>query len=666
MDRKIELEERLGKLTIDGIMSFASLWHLDSGDNARRMNNRKKRSKNALIQFVAECIRDKARVKTIVSQLSDREKQILGVFALNNWVLESLDLYRQEISESELGVFPYNVFSYDFYSYYPRKSEIRARGILGLLLLVRVRKYGTSGPIVYVVPEEFRETINTEFTSKPKTRLSRKEQETITAIKSEGYAFLEDLFLFLSHAAGGITLTPSLHEIPKRTADKITNMLNVKTRNRLTLLLSVGNALKLVKETYKGSKPTLVTTGTVEEFLMQSRETRVMTILDVLSSNYDPLDQMILEELKRMDADVWYDRYLFYKRVWNALFQQRSRDWFAVNQKSLDRIFSHLRLLGLLEEGEHRDTADKARQVFLLKPAFFGIQGGTDERVKSVIVQPNFEIIALPETPEDVLFLLSRISELKTADKAHVFMLTKKTFLTAMDNGMDAEKIIALLKTNAKTEIPQNVLYSLKEWSESYGNVELRRGVFLEADPELMRVIKAKIRAQVIRDISDSSVILTKRGVLADLIKEEEGIFLEAVDAITAAEVEKAIGQYVLKKPAERIFVIESANIEKCRIALKKREIYPKDFVRGEDGVIHTKRQKKELIEEAIDEAKRIKMVYLSEGFRETERVIDPYEVGESYVEGYCHLRNEKRVFRLDRIKKVEMLEVQESGLACL
>ncbi|MFV9676898.1 MAG: hypothetical protein ACNYVW_04525, partial [Methanosarcinales archaeon] len=218
MDRKIELEERLGKLTIDGIMSFASLWHLDSGDNARHMNNRKKRSKNALIKFVADCIRDKARVKTIVSQLSDREKQILGVFALNNWVLESLDLYRQEISESELGVFPYNVFSYDFYSYYPRKSEIRARGILGLLLLVRVRKYGISGPIVYVVPEEFRETINTEFTSKPKTKLSRKEQETITAIKSEGYAFLEDLFLFLSHAAGGITLTPSLHELPKRTA----------------------------------------------------------------------------------------------------------------------------------------------------------------------------------------------------------------------------------------------------------------------------------------------------------------------------------------------------------------------------------------------------------------------------------------------------------------
>ena len=59
-------------------------------------------------------------------------------------------------------------------------------------------------------------------------------------------------------------------------------------------------------------------------------------------------------------------------------------------------------------------------------------------------------------------------------------------------------------------------------------------------------------------------------------------------------------------------------------------------------------------------------MVYLSEGFRETERVIDPYEVGESYVEGYCLLQNEKRVFRRDRIKKVEMLEVQESGLACL
>ncbi len=664
MERKIELEERLGKLTIDGIMSFASLWHLDSGDSIRRIENSKNRSKKALINFVAESIRDKDRIKAAVSQLSDREMQILGVFALNNWILEAMDLFMWDIVESELGVFPYNVFSYDFYSYYPRKSELKAKGILGRLLLVRVRKYVTSGTIVYVVPEEFRETINSEFASEPNPAISIEEQEKIRDRRSEGYAFLDDLFLFLSHAAGGITLTPSLREIPKRTADKIMSMLKEKTQGRITLLLSVCNALKLVRETYRGGKPTLVTTDKVEEFLIQSREERVMIILDVLSSHYDRIDRMIFEELKRLDANVWYDRALFYKRVMNALFRKRARDWFALNQRSSVRIFSDLRQFGLLEEGKVLDVEGK--DVFLIKPSFYGIQEGTGERARGIIVQPNFEIIALPETPDDVLFLLSRFSEIKTADKVHIFMLTKKLFLHAVDSGMDAVKIIELLQNNAKAEIPQNVLYSIQEWRESYGKVELKRGIFLEADPELMRVIKAKIRERVIREISDSSVILNTGGVLSDLIKEDEGLFLEAVDAITAAEVEKAIGKYVIRRPSEHIFVIEDKNREKCSIALKKRDIFPKDFVREKEEKSYSQRQKKELIEEAIDEDKMIKMVYLSKGFRETERVIDPYEVGERYVEGYCHLRNERRVFRLDRIKRVEMLKGHEPELVLL
>jgi hypothetical protein len=103
MERKIELEERLGKLTIDGIMSFASLWHLDSGDSARRIENSKNRSKKSLVNFVAESIREKDRIKAVISQLSDREMQILGVFALNNWILEAMDLFMWDICESELG-----------------------------------------------------------------------------------------------------------------------------------------------------------------------------------------------------------------------------------------------------------------------------------------------------------------------------------------------------------------------------------------------------------------------------------------------------------------------------------------------------------------------------------------------------------------------------------
>ncbi len=87
---------------------------------------------------------------------------------------------------------------------------------------------------------------------------------------------------------------------------------------------------------------------------------------------------------------------------------------------------------------------------------------------------------------------------------------------------------------------------------------------------------------------SDSSVIIDGEGVLSSLMKEEAGVFIEAVDEIAAAEVEKAIRKYGLRKPSEKVFVIETENIVKCRTALKKKGIFPKDFISEEKQMEET------------------------------------------------------------------------------
>jgi len=130
------------------------------------------------------------------------------------------------------------------------------------------------------------------------------------------------------------------------------------------------------------------------------------------------------------------------------------------------------------------------------------------------------------------------------------------------------------------------ILYSIEEWSKSYGTVGLKKGVFLAADPELMQVMKKKMKEHLIKEISDSSVILDREGVLSSLMNEEVGVFIEAVDEIAAAEVEKAIRKYVLRKPSEKVFVIEAENVEKCRTALKKKGIFPKDFISEEMKIL--------------------------------------------------------------------------------
>ena len=582
MTLKTIIANRLAKLTIEGIKDVATLWSLDP--QTIKGGSDKKQSKRELINSVANSILDKGRLRKVVSALSEREKQILGLFILHNWMLESIYLYKYNIRESELGVFPSHSSSY-YYSYYRTGGKNTASGLLGLLLLVTIRKYGTYGPVVYVVPEGVRGVINAEFTLGVDQEIRISRQAEIKDRVYDGYALLEDISQILAYAADGIVLTPAHREIPKRRAEKITNLLRVQTEDRLNTIIAISTSLKLVRETFRAGKPTLVATARAEEFLKQSREKRVMILLAEAMRFYDPLDKLILVDLKELEADVWYDRAIFSKKIGNTLFQKRDEKGFAIYHIKIPKIFAHLRLLGLLEAGK---IGDSERDAFLLKPSFFGLREVDEERVKGIIVQPTFEIVALPETPEDVLFNLSRFSELKVADKVHIFTLTKKTLLNAIDKGMNAKKIIALLQNNAKTEIPQNVLYSIEEWSKLYGTVGLKKGVFLDADPELMQVMKKKMKEHLIKEISDSSVIIDREGVLSSLMKEEAGVFIEAVDEIAAAEVEKAIRKYVLRKPSEKVFVIEAENIEKCRTALKKKGIFPKDFVSEEKQMEET------------------------------------------------------------------------------
>ena len=63
----------------------------------------------------------------------------------------------------------------------------------------------------------------------------------------------------------------------------------------------------------------------------------------------------------------------------------------------------------------------------------------------------------------------------------------------------------------------------------------------------------------------------------------------------------------------------------------------------------------------AVRERKRVRMRYRSGDSGETQRAVDPYTVVQGdafwYTFGYCHLREGRRLFRLDRVLSVERLD---------
>lgn len=62
----------------------------------------------------------------------------------------------------------------------------------------------------------------------------------------------------------------------------------------------------------------------------------------------------------------------------------------------------------------------------------------------------------------------------------------------------------------------------------------------------------------------------------------------------------------------------------------------------------------------ATQQSRRVRLCYQSFDASVTEREVDPYRLvyraGRWYLAGYCHLRQDVRVFRLDRIVSVELL----------
>ena len=67
-----------------------------------------------------------------------------------------------------------------------------------------------------------------------------------------------------------------------------------------------------------------------------------------------------------------------------------------------------------------------------------------------------------------------------------------------------------------------------------------------------------------------------------------------------------------------------------------------------------------QILEEAIRNSRSVRLWYLSGSGRETTRVVRPLRITGFWdyrcLEAFCRMRNEKRMFRLDRIMKMEVL----------
>ena len=116
-----------------------------------------------------------------------------------------------------------------------------------------------------------------------------------------------------------------------------------------------------------------------------------------------------------------------------------------------------------------------------------------------LIVQPNFELVALAPVSEALLIKLDSFAERIGLEHIAQYRMTKASIMRAIQLGLQAETIQQILtEATGGVEIPQNVQYSLMEWERQARRIELWQDVTLleVEDPALLDLLFADEQAQ--------------------------------------------------------------------------------------------------------------------------------------------------------------------------
>jgi hypothetical protein len=103
-------------------------------------------------------------------------------------------------------------------------------------------------------------------------------------------------------------------------------------------------------------------------------------------------------------------------------------------------------------------------------------------------VQPDFEILVPPDVAYDVRWWLECCCERVTGDRMVVYRITRESVTEAIELGMEAKAISALLDKHSRTGVPDHVRVAVEQWAGDVGRTAfatvtlLRCGTCEDAD----------------------------------------------------------------------------------------------------------------------------------------------------------------------------------------
>ena len=102
---------------------------------------------------------------------------------------------------------------------------------------------------------------------------------------------------------------------------------------------------------------------------------------------------------------------------------------------------------------------------------------------RSLIVQPSFELLLLqPDLP--TVYSLLPFAQVNQIGIVSRLTLTRNSVLRGLEAGRNIEQIIKILEEHSQKELPQNVLYTLRDWTKLYKEVTISQVLLLDMPSE--------------------------------------------------------------------------------------------------------------------------------------------------------------------------------------
>jgi len=133
-----------------------------------------------------------------------------------------------------------------------------------------------------------------------------------------------------------------------------------------------------------------------------------------------------------------------------------------------------LALLGVVDLGLDAVGRPAAIRLSRLGAKLLGVlqPGALKVGQSHLVVNPDFEVVLLPEGDEfEMVHALDRFCERRRHEVLYHYELTEESVRRGLQDGLALSEIVEWLTARSRAGLPQNVVYSLREWGARAGVV---------------------------------------------------------------------------------------------------------------------------------------------------------------------------------------------------